>query len=241
MPMPMPATDDGGLDLVLGRERVRRTELSAAQVHRFRDVRIPELADGSGERRWGRNRLRLHSMLSFEPFTIQPLGSPQVFQTGETFEDAPLIDYQHPHDLIMDLGADVGADHGPGPDLCGVVGRGRAGDGPAGLHAPPERGRESTAPLGHHQMDATHISHGVVTGASVRARSRSRAPGSAAPSPTRTARISNSAGSIRRLGASPGRAAAGRAGQCRPPDDAGMGGAVLERDAAHRIGRVHRP
>lgn len=31
------------------------------------------------------------------------LGSPQVFQTGETFNDAPLIDYRHPHDLIMNL------------------------------------------------------------------------------------------------------------------------------------------
>ena len=61
---------------------------------------------GAGERRVGRELFRLHSMLSFEPFTIQALGSPQVFQTGETYQDAPLIDYQHPHDLFMDLGAD---------------------------------------------------------------------------------------------------------------------------------------
>ena len=34
------------------------------------------------------------------------IGSPQVFQTGEMFRDAPLIDYQHPHDLVMGLGAE---------------------------------------------------------------------------------------------------------------------------------------
>ena len=47
----------------------------------------------------------LHGMASVEPFTLRALGSPQVFQTGETFKSAPLIDYQHPHDLIMGLGA----------------------------------------------------------------------------------------------------------------------------------------
>ena len=45
-------------------------------------------------------------MFSFEPFTLRDIGSPQVFQTGETFHGAPLIDYQHPHDLIMNLGGE---------------------------------------------------------------------------------------------------------------------------------------
>ena len=44
-------------------------------------------------------------MLSLEPWTLKDIGSPQAFQTGETFRRAPLIDYQHPHDLIMGLGA----------------------------------------------------------------------------------------------------------------------------------------
>ena len=45
-------------------------------------------------------------MFSLEPFTLRDIGSPQVFQTGETFNGAPLIDYQHPHDLIMNLGGE---------------------------------------------------------------------------------------------------------------------------------------
>ena len=47
-------------------------------------------------------------MLSLEALTLRDIGSPQVFQTGETFGGrAPLIDYQHPHDLFMGLGAPV--------------------------------------------------------------------------------------------------------------------------------------
>ena len=55
--------------------------------------------------------LKLTSMLSLEPFTLKAIGSPQVFQTGETYQGAPLIDYQHPHDLFTNLGEDS-------PDRC---------------------------------------------------------------------------------------------------------------------------
>ena len=48
-------------------------------------------------------------MLSFEPFSLDDIGSPQAFQTGETFNNAPIIDYQHPHDLLMQLAARSGA------------------------------------------------------------------------------------------------------------------------------------
>ena len=54
----------------------------------------------------GTSTLQLAGMFSLEPFTLRDIGSPQVFQTGETFNGAPLIDYQHPHDLIMNLGGE---------------------------------------------------------------------------------------------------------------------------------------
>ena len=44
------------------------------------------------------------SMFSLEPFTLREIGSAQVFQTGETYQHLPLIDYQHPHDLVMAAG-----------------------------------------------------------------------------------------------------------------------------------------
>ena len=44
---------------------------------------------GTGERALGRGRLAIHTMFSLEPFTLKTLGSPQAFQTGETFNNAP--------------------------------------------------------------------------------------------------------------------------------------------------------
>ena len=99
---------------------------------------------------------------TLEPFTLADLGSPQVFQTGETFGDAPLIDYQHPHDLAMHLGADTAR----------AVGRARLTVGAALVGGPPigpqpfmhrvSAIENPQVPLSHHQLDATHITHGVV-------------------------------------------------------------------------------
>jgi hypothetical protein len=129
----------------------------------FEEIESQNWLMGSGERTLGPNRLRLHSMLSFEPFTVQPLGSPQVFQTGETFEEAPLIDYQHPHDLIMDLGAGWARSTARGRIFAELSAVGAPAIGPAAFMHRPSAAENPTAPLGHHQMDATHISHGVAT------------------------------------------------------------------------------
>src|SRR4051812_9905071 len=53
----------------------------------------------------GRGTVQVEGMLSLEPMTMQPIGSPQLFQTGESYQMGPLIDRQHPHDLLMELGA----------------------------------------------------------------------------------------------------------------------------------------
>ena len=108
-------------------------------------------------------RLRLHTMLSFEPWTMQALGSPQVFQTGETYKQAPLIDYQHPHDLFMDLGASYQKSIGARTLLADVLVVGSPALGPPAFMHRPSAADNPTAPLGHHEMDATHITHGVVT------------------------------------------------------------------------------
>jgi len=39
-----------------------------------------------GERALGRGALRLETMLSLEPFTMRGIGSPQLFQTGESWQ-----------------------------------------------------------------------------------------------------------------------------------------------------------
>lgn len=136
------------------------------QQREFRDFQRIESQNwfmGSGERRVFSGPLRLHAMVSLEPFTIQPLGSPQVFQTGETYRRAPLIDYQHPHDLFMQLGVRWARPLAFGRLLAEVAPVGAPAIGPVVFMHRPSASENPTAPLGHHQMDATHITHGVLT------------------------------------------------------------------------------
>jgi hypothetical protein len=109
------------------------------------------------------SNLRADAMFSFEPFTLRDIGSPQVFQTGETYQGAPLIDYQHPHDLIMNLGAEYS--HSIGANTLLVQGYlvGPAPIGPPVFMHRPSAAENLQAPLGHHYLDATHITPGVVT------------------------------------------------------------------------------
>jgi hypothetical protein len=117
---------------------------------------------GSGERLVGRGRLILDTMISLEPFTVPAEGSPQLFQTGESYQRTPLVNRQHPHDLVMGLGATYryvrprttyifGADLVGSPTLGPV----------AFMHRESARDNPQV-PLSHHFMDSTHITTGVV-------------------------------------------------------------------------------
>ena len=136
------------------------------QLRKFRDFQKIESQNwfmSTGAKKLGAGSVRLHAMLSLEPFTIQALGSPQVFQTGETYAHAPLIDYQHPHDLFMDLGATFAHPVRRGQAFAELLVVGAPALGPTPFMHRPSAADNPTTPLGHHQMDATHITHGVVT------------------------------------------------------------------------------
>ena len=142
------------------------------QERKFTDFDVWESQNwlmAAGTRSWGQTRLALSSMFSFEAFTLEDIGSPQVFQTGETFENAPLIDYQHPHDLFMQLGGDL---FGEVETTTAFIGAWLVGSPPLGpppfMHR-PSSAENPTAPLSHHNMDSTHITHGVVRGGLIRA------------------------------------------------------------------------
>jgi hypothetical protein len=109
------------------------------------------------------SHLRIDAMFSFEPFTLQDIGSPQVFQTGETFQGAPLIDYQHPHDLIMNLGAEYSRSLGATTLLLQGYVVGPAPIGPPVFMHRASAAENLQAPLSHHYLDATHITPGVLT------------------------------------------------------------------------------
>ena len=137
------------------------------QERKFRDFHAVESQNwfmATAVRATPAGSVRLSSMASLEPFTLRRLGSAQVFQTGETYRNAPLIDYQHPHDLVMELGADLTRHVGVlrltgGADLVGAPTL-----GPVAFMHRPSADENPQVPLSHHQTDATHITHGVVRG-----------------------------------------------------------------------------
>ena len=136
------------------------------QRRKFRDFQKLESQNwlmGGGERRAGGGRIRITGMFSLEPFTMQPLGSPQVFQTGETYRQAPLIDYQHPHDLFMGIGAAYDRPIPEGRVFVAVDAVGAPAIGPGSFMHRPSAAENPTAPLTHHMLDSTHITPGVVS------------------------------------------------------------------------------
>jgi hypothetical protein len=135
------------------------------QERKFTDISTVESQNWGmveGMRHTDHTRLTLKGMASLEPFTMKKLGSPQVFQTGEAYHGAPLIDYQHPHDLIMGLGASYAVTSGNVRYTAEVDVVGEAALGPtAFMHRASARDNPQ-APLSHHSLDSTHVTPGVV-------------------------------------------------------------------------------
>jgi hypothetical protein len=116
----------------------------------------------TSQRATEQGRLTFQTMLSLEPFTIHAQGSPQLYQTGESYQQVPLVNYQHPHDLLMELGATYRLQL---PAVAYVFGADLVGSPTLG--PTPFMHRESAehnpqVPLTHHSLDSTHITWGVV-------------------------------------------------------------------------------
>lgn len=156
------------------------------------------------------SHFELVGMFSLEPLTTRDLGSPQVFQTGETFGGRPLIDYQHPHDLVMNLGAEL--THSVGATTLSfeayVVGPAPYGP-PVFMHR-PSAADNPQVPLSHHYLDASHITTGVVAIGLERSGFRAELDAFMGGSPTRIASTSTPARSIRTAAGCRGRTGRGR-------------------------------
>lgn len=115
-------------------------------------------------RRVGPGTLQLRGMLSAEPFTFAPGGSPLLFQTGETYKGQPLIDRQHPHDFFMELSASYIVPVGDGGTWFIYFGYpGEPALGPPAFMHRASASENPAATLAHHLEDSTHISFGVFT------------------------------------------------------------------------------
>lgn len=118
----------------------------------------------SAIRRAGPGTLELRGMLSAEPFTFPPGGSPLLFQTGESYKGEPLIDRQHPHDLFMELSASYTVPVGDRASWFVYAGYpGEPALGPNAFMHRASASENTSAPLSHHLQDSTHIAFGVVT------------------------------------------------------------------------------
>jgi hypothetical protein len=112
----------------------------------------------------GKGTLQLRGMFSAEPFTFPPGGSPLLFQTGETYKGQPLIDRQHPHDLLMELSAQYTLPLGERGTWFTYFGYpGEPALGPVAFPHRMSASENPSATLAHHLQDSTHISFGVLT------------------------------------------------------------------------------
>ncbi|HET8809734.1 MAG TPA: hypothetical protein VFM65_05655 [Flavobacteriaceae bacterium] len=120
---------------------------------------------GMGQTKVGKNGLfSFSAMLSLEALTVGGAGYPLLFQSGETWNDRPLVDHQHPHDLFSELS--VSYKHAFSEDILGFVYLGYPGEpalGPVAFMHRPSGIYNSNTPLGHHWQDATHVTFGVAT------------------------------------------------------------------------------
>jgi hypothetical protein len=115
-------------------------------------------------RKVGNGTLQLRGMLSAEPFTFPPGGSPLLFQTGETYKGQPIIDRQHPHDLFMELSAQYTVPLGERGTWFTYFGYpGEPALGPVAFMHRMSASENPSATLSHHLQDSTHISFGVFT------------------------------------------------------------------------------
>ena len=127
---------------------------------------VPNWWMGMASRKLSRGQLTFTGMLSLDPATVGKDGYREIFQAGEALNGRPLIDRQHPHDLLMQLAAiwRMPVNESTGFTLAG----GPAAEpalGPVAFMHRASAADNPTAPLGHHTFDSTHIAFGVVTAA----------------------------------------------------------------------------
>jgi len=118
----------------------------------------------SAEHSVGKGSFMVQLMFSLDPATITQRRYPELFQTGETAYGKPIVDAQHPHDLIMGLGFNYARRVGENTTVQACFAP--VGDPALGPVAFPHRASAMELPqaaLGHHWQDSTHIANEVVT------------------------------------------------------------------------------
>ncbi len=132
-----------------------------------RGDRMPFLSGmlmGMAQRDFGDGTLGLRAMLSPDPF-MGRRGYPLLEASGETADGStPLIDRQHPHDLVMELAGSYS--HRLNDESAVFLYLGYPGEPALGPPAFMHRASamdDPAAPITHHWLDSTHVTFGVAT------------------------------------------------------------------------------
>lgn len=115
-------------------------------------------------RRLGPGTLAIRSMFSLDPLTITNRRYPLLLQEGETAFGIPILNGQHPHDFVMELGLSYQLPLGD-RTVLNLYG-GPRGEPALGPPAFPHRLSSSENPmavLSHHFQDSTHIATNVIS------------------------------------------------------------------------------
>lgn len=126
----------------------------------------------------GRGSLMLRGMISLDPLTVTGKQYPLLFQSGETANGKPIVDGQHPHDLLMELSIHYARPLSTKAMINFYYAP--VGDAALGPIAFPHRASAMEIPqatLGHHWQDATHIANNVATAGLAYGRFRLEASG----------------------------------------------------------------
>lgn len=106
----------------------------------------------------------LRGMFAPDPF-MGASGYPLLFAAGESANGVdPLVDRQHPHDLVMELSASLTRRIDAGDAVFAYVGLpGEPAFGPPAFMHRTTAMDSPEAPISHHWFDSTHITFGVAT------------------------------------------------------------------------------
>ena len=119
---------------------------------------------GMARRAAAGGQLTFSLMLSLDPLTQPGSGDALLFQTGETYEDRPIVDRQHPHDFLMQASVMWRRPLSGGVNLTlAAAPVGEATLGPVAFMHRQSASENLAAPLGHHTLDSTHIANGVIS------------------------------------------------------------------------------
>ena len=119
---------------------------------------------GMAQHSLGTGHVTLRGMISLDPL-MGKSGYPLLLQTGETADGVtPLIDRQHPHDFFMELAGIYNTPIASGASAFLYLGYpGEPALGPPAFMHRFSAMDDPEAPIGHHWLDATHITYGVAT------------------------------------------------------------------------------